>query len=171
MFTVRHAYRRHLPHYQQEGRDYFVTFVAKDRYILPPQARDLLMWHILFDHLRAMFLHVAVVMPDHAHLIFTPFVALKKVTQGLKGASARSINQALGREGHLWLHESFDHELRRDEHLRAKAEYVCMNPVRKGLCATPDEWPWLWRSWIEGETRRTTSQVVAAESTDAGRTT
>jgi len=32
----------------------------------------------------------------------------------------------------------------------AKGEYVCNNPVRKGYVRTPDEWPWLWREWIEG---------------------
>ena len=163
MFVVRHGYRRHLPHFQKEGRGYFVTFVTKDRYVLPPAARDLVMRHILFDHLRVMSLYVAVVMPDHAHLIMTPFTSLRIITQGMKGASARSINKLVGRQGQLWLHESFDHELRRDEDLRKKAEYICMNPVRKGLCNTPDEWPWLWRSWIEGCT--TSSQLVVEDPT------
>ncbi|HEY4641192.1 MAG TPA: hypothetical protein VII75_07590 [Thermoanaerobaculia bacterium] len=156
MFEARHAYRRHLPHFQKPDRYYFITFVTKGWWVMPPPARDLLMPHILFDHDRVMSLYVAVVMPDHAHLILSPYVALGKVTQGIKGASARSINQLVGREGQLWLHESFDHELRQDEGLRKKAEYICMNPVRKGLCNTPDEWPWLWRSWCT-----TSSQLVA----------
>jgi putative transposase len=54
------------------------------------------------------------------------------------------------RSGRLWQPESFDRILRNTESARAKAEYVIMNPVRAGLCATPDEYPWVWREWIEG---------------------
>jgi REP element-mobilizing transposase RayT len=79
VLTIRHAYRRHLPHYEREGRDYFVTFTTVDRYVLLPEARDLLLSHILFDHLRVMYLHVAVVMTDHAHLILRPYVMLQKI--------------------------------------------------------------------------------------------
>jgi len=53
----------------------------------------------------------------------------------------------------IWQHESFDHELRRDESLRQKAEYVCANPLRRGLVKTGEEYPWIWREWVEGQRR------------------
>ena len=37
-----------------------------------------------------------------------------------------------------------DHVLRSDESLEEKLEYVRQNPVRKGLCRTPEEYGWLW---------------------------
>lgn len=40
--------------------------------------------------------------------------------------------------------------LRRDEKVREKAEYLCANPVEAGLVREEDEWPWLWRAWVEG---------------------
>ena len=98
-----------------------------------------------------------VVMPDHVHIIFTPLkdnegnpFGLAEIMSGIKGASAHSINQALNRRGRVWQDESFDHVLRSDESTYSKVLYICENPVRKGLVATEDEYPWLWREWVEG---------------------
>jgi len=71
-------------------------------------------------------------------------VALSKIMSRLEGASVHLINHT----GRLWQRESFDHILRSDEKLAEVREYICMNPVRAGLAATPDEYPWLWRSWV-----------------------
>jgi len=68
----------------------------------------------------------------------------------MKGVSARRINQLLHRSGPVWQDESFDHVIRSTERSRAKFEYVCNNPVRAGLAGSPDEYPWLWRPWVEG---------------------
>jgi REP element-mobilizing transposase RayT len=91
-------------------------------------------------------------MRDHVHIVFTPYdgQTLSTIMDGMKGASSHLINRATGREGHLWLGESFDRILRSSENLRQKCEYICNNPVRAGLVSSPEEWPWLWRSWIEG---------------------
>jgi REP element-mobilizing transposase RayT len=78
------------------------------------------------------------------------FYSLAEITKGIKGSSAPRINQLLGRHGIVWQDEPWDHELRRDESLAEKIDYVCLNPVRAGLAATPDEYPWLWREWVEG---------------------
>jgi REP element-mobilizing transposase RayT len=104
-----------------------------------------------------MMLHAAVVMPDHVHLVFTALqdddgttYSLEEIMSGIKGASAHSINRALGRKGHVWQDESMDHVARAAESLRAKAEYICENPVRKGLVNDTGEYAWLWREWVEG---------------------
>ncbi len=39
----------------------------------------------------------------------------------------------------------FDHRIRARESLREKWDYVCMNPVRKGLIDDPARWPYVWR--------------------------
>jgi REP element-mobilizing transposase RayT len=43
----------------------------------------------------------------------------------------------------LWQRDCWDTQLRRGESYRAKWEYVLDNPVRAGLCESPDEWPYL----------------------------
>jgi hypothetical protein len=29
-----------------------------------------------------------------------------------------------------------------------------MNPVRRGLVSVPDDYPWIWRDWVEGKDLR-----------------
>jgi len=150
-------YRRNLPHIVRADRPLFVTFTTRNRWILPPGARTIALRHALHDHMTKIYMRVAIVMPDHVHLIFTllhdqndvPY-SLAEVMKGIKGVSARRINQLTGRRGTLWLDEAFDHVVRNSESSQAKLEYVCDNPVRAGLVKSADEYPWLWRIWIEG---------------------
>jgi REP element-mobilizing transposase RayT len=58
-------------------------------------------------------------MPDHVHLLLTPLrdldgnlYSLIEILQGIKSASAHSLNRSLGRSGPVWQEESFDHVLR-----------------------------------------------------------
>jgi REP element-mobilizing transposase RayT len=150
-------YRRYLPHLQVEGKTIFLTFCTKSHLIVPEFVRTQVLHHCLHDHGIKIRVHGAVVMPDHVHMVFTPLwdargypYTLAEITSGIKGASAHSINRMLGRKGAVWQEESFDRVLRCNEAVRAKVEYVCANPIRKGLCRSADEYPWLWREWIEG---------------------
>jgi len=100
---------------------------------------------------------VAIIMPDHVHLIFTLLqgedeltCSLAEVMKGIKGVSSRRINQLLRRKKPVWQDENFDHIVRDSERSLAKFEYVCNNPVHAGLVSCADEYPWLWRSWVEG---------------------
>jgi len=126
--------------------------------MLPEAIRDVVLSHCLHDHGTKLWMHGVVVMPDHVHMVFTPMsdeearsFGLAEIMSGIKGASAHAINCALGRRGHVWQDESFDHILRSDESAREKVEYICGNPVRKGLAQNENSYPWLWREWIEGE--------------------
>ena len=102
-------------------------------------------------------------MPDHVHLILTPLAdeersqifSLIEIMRGIKGASARRINQRIGRHGAVWQEESFDHVLRCSEGLDAKVEYVLQNPVRKGLVADWREYPWNWQRGNAAEAEMT----------------
>jgi hypothetical protein len=41
-----------------------------------------------------------------------------------------------------WQEGFFDHVLRSSESYSEKWSYVRMNPVRAGLCAEPEQWPY-----------------------------
>jgi len=145
-------YRRNLPHLQKDFTPHFITFVTKFRRTLPPLARDIVLSSCCHDDRHRYELHVAVVMPDHVHMILTPLTdatraeicSLTKITQCIKGASAWAINQKLKRTGRVWQEESFDHVLRSAEGLDSKIEYVLQNPVRKGLVTDWREYRWAW---------------------------
>jgi REP element-mobilizing transposase RayT len=152
------AYRRRLPHFQKADKNYLVTFVTRGRWVLPAVARDITLDEIVRQHRVLMFLHEAVVMPDHVHAVLQPLTdpsgityPLSSILRQLKGASSRRINLALSRCGPVWQIESHDREIRTDESLMKKCEYVAQNPVRAGLVSSPDEYRWLWRWWIDDE--------------------
>jgi REP element-mobilizing transposase RayT len=78
-------------------------------------------------------------MPDHLHLIAT-VAAETPLTH-----TVMYWKRYLAREAGVdWQRDFFEHRLRRDEHFDAKVDYLRMNPVRAGLVANPDEWPYFW---------------------------
>jgi REP element-mobilizing transposase RayT len=146
-------YRRQLPHLQVDNRQHFVTFCTDHRWVLPEHARSIVLECCLHDNGTKFDLRVAVVMPDHVHIIFTPLIdreakevgSLAEITDAIKGASAHKVNRALGRKGRVWQPESFDHVLRSSESLDAKIQYLLENPVRQGLAKEWQDYPWLWK--------------------------
>ena len=148
----RHFYRRNLPHIQKDTKAHFVSFSTHRRWQLPAIGRDIVLQCAIHDHERKIDLYIAVVMPEHVHMIFNPLVdgehkqvrSLADILNGIKGASAHKVNKVLDRKGKLWQEESFDHVLRSSESLDQKVEYVRQNPVRRGLVSSPGEYPWLW---------------------------
>ncbi|HEV2116478.1 MAG TPA: transposase [Terriglobales bacterium] len=147
-----HFYRRTLPHLQRDYKPHFITFCTQNRWVLPDGARSMVLDCCLHDHDIKFDLHVAVVMPDHAHLILTPLInteakrvySLAEIMDAIKGVSSHRINHHLGRHGRIWQEESFDHVPRSSESLDEKIAYILNNPVRKGLVSQPEHYSWLW---------------------------
>ncbi len=147
----KYKYRRNLPHIEKSDRAHFVTFDTHLRWELPPVARDLVLEHCLHDRGTKMRLYIALVMPDHVHMIFMPLenernetFTFEEIVGAIKGASSHSVNKGLNRSGLVWQDESFDHVLRHLQSLEAKVRYVRENPVRKGLVSRPEDYKWLW---------------------------
>jgi REP element-mobilizing transposase RayT len=145
-------YRRNLPHLQRDCKPHFLTFCTYGRWVLPDWARTIVMDVSLRANQWTIDLRAVVVMPDHAHIIFTPLIdversevfSLARITKAIKGTSAHLINRRLGRPGRVWQEESFDRVLRVSEKLDEKVAYVLDNPVRKGLVASSEQYRWLW---------------------------
>ena len=80
-----------------------------------------------------------VLLPDHVHL----FVRLSR--EELLGEWVKAfkavLSRASGAAGAGWQPGFFDHLLRQRESYAQKWEYVRMNPVRAGLVARPEAWP------------------------------
>src|SRR5262249_16445551 len=117
--SMKHFYRRNLPHIQELGGTYFVTFRTKGELFLPPSARSIALRHSLYEDGKRVELHAVVIMPSHVHLLFTPLendraqpFSLAEIMKGIKGSSAYNINRLLDRRGQLWQDESFDRIMR-----------------------------------------------------------
>ena len=60
----------------------------------------------------------------------------------LKGEYARWFNTFSGREGALFERRFWSQTANADDYLYEICRYVALNPVRAGLCPTPEQWPW-----------------------------
>ena len=88
-------------------------------------------------------LHAWVVMPNHVHTLLTPLArqSLSRIVHAWKSFTAKKANQTLGREGAFWQPDYFDRFVRSQEHFDRTVGYVESNPVKAGLCASPEAWP------------------------------
>jgi REP element-mobilizing transposase RayT len=138
--------KRNLPHLQASEATYFVTFRCGRSIILPEAARDLTLSAIRYWDGKRIDLDSAVVMPDHAHLMFRILDAssISDILHSIKSFSSNQINRLLGRRQQLWLDESFDHIIRHQLEWDEKLEYIRQNPIKNNLAATPEDYPWLY---------------------------
>jgi len=140
--------RRNLPHWTDAGATYFVSFHTKEGE-LSLEEIEMVLEHLESGHQRFYALIAAVVMPNHVHLLIQPFpgVELSRVMKGIKGVSARKINQARGIRGSLWQDESFDRIVRDQEELEEKLQYILNNPIKEGLAEDAFDYPGLYFQW------------------------
>ncbi|MGF1611791.1 MAG: transposase [Kiloniellales bacterium] len=82
-------------------------------------------------------------MPNHVHLIAVPGQAdsLRRAIGEAHRRYTRRVNLREDWRGHLWQERFASFPLDGD-HLLAAARYVELNPLRAGLAARPQDWPW-----------------------------
>ena len=133
--------RKSLPHdlplwVDVHGAAFFITCCAKDRALTPlacPETAAGLLESILHQmQIRFWYVHAAMIMPDHAHLVlgFPLETDVAKCIRDWKRWTARA-------HGFDWQRDFFEHRLRHDESLQEKIQYVLENPVRAALV---DDW-------------------------------
>ncbi len=106
--------------------------------------------------------HAYVIMPKHVHALRTPAIQPPKLMQYMKGRSAREANKILGLTGEpFWQHETYDHLVRTPEEFCRIQLYIENNPVKAGLCETPECYRWssAWSGWRELQLAATASAV------------
>lgn len=87
-----------------------------------------------------------VAMPDHCHFFCAPGgegkqKSLADFVGAIKRWTARRFAAELGFTTPFWQQEFFDHLVRSSENYEAKWRYVVDNPVRAGLVANAEDWP------------------------------
>jgi REP element-mobilizing transposase RayT len=95
------------------------------------------------DVLHLYDLKAWVVLSNHIHLLIHPHADLARITEALKGYTASRANHILQRRRiPFWQDESFDHWIRSDAEFRKVVRYIENNPVKAGLVARAEDWPW-----------------------------
>jgi len=140
--------RRKLPHWHLGGSTYYITFRIKNGE-LDAQDRRIVLEHVLSGNKRFYQLIAMVIMPDHAHLLLNPLegMDLSRIMKGIKGVSAKRINERRGSSGSVWQDESWDRIMRDQQELDEKLRYMLNNPVKNGLAADG----WDYDGWYVNE--------------------
>jgi putative transposase len=92
-----------------------------------------------------------VVMPEHVHLLLSepPDEPLSKALQSLKQSVARTVT--LRSAEPFWLERYYDFNVYTEAKRVEKLRYMHRNPVKRGLVAAPEDWPWSsFRHWATG---------------------
>jgi putative transposase len=85
-----------------------------------------------------------VIMPDHYHAVFAllPGQDLSSLMRRVGSYTANRIRRTSGLSHPIWQGAGFyDRACRDDDEVFDAVEYVHDNPVRRGLIALPEEWP------------------------------
>jgi putative DNA methylase len=108
-----------------------------------PAVAKLVADSLKFHHAKKYALDAWVIMPNHTHFLTLPFegVELSTIAHSIKSYTAHEANKLLGRTGRFWQAEPFDRYIRNSRHYAAVVKYIENNPVKAGLCAAPEEWP------------------------------
>lgn len=89
-----------------------------------------------FDNVRYELLCWCV-MPNHVHVVTTPFEPVAEIVHSWKSFSSKRSNAVLRRSGAFWLEDYHDHCVRDSEELSRTIDYVFHNPEAAGLRGWP----------------------------------
>ena len=95
------------------------------------------------------------IMPNHVHVLVTPLErwTLASIVHSWKSFTAKKANVLLAREGLFWAREYFDRAIRDERHYGNAMGYIAMNPVKAGLCTSPEDWRFssFWKGRCGGD--------------------
>ena len=122
---------------------YFITVCCKRRgknQLAIPDPGYAVLETITYRHAKGIwYSHLALLMPDHAHLIVS-FPQTEKRTQTIVSKWKERTAKSFRIE---WQRDFFEHRLRKEESFREKADYILANPVRAGLVEKAEDWPYV----------------------------
>lgn len=82
-------------------------------------------------------------MDNHYHLLIeTPLTNISLGMRHLNGLFTTYVNRTYRRVGHLFQARFKGILVEKQSHLLELARYIVLNPVRAGICASPEEYPW-----------------------------
>ena len=125
---------------------YFVTICAANRQSLFANTPVQEVWRKFAESGQRKFAIAVgryVLMPDHIHLFVCGPVGfdLAQWVRMLKTVVGKRLRES-GSTAPIWQRGFFDHMLRSEESYGKKWEYVRQNPVRAGLVARAEDWPY-----------------------------
>jgi putative transposase len=108
---------------------------------------------LLVDVLRSLvaehrfMLHEFVVMPDQVHLLIEvgDDMTIEKAMQFIKGRFSHKLSHDFGFKGEVWQRGFTEVQVMNKQSFEAHRAYIGENPVKVGLAASADEYPYCFR--------------------------
>jgi putative transposase len=128
--------------YQQTGEFHFLTFSCYQRRAHLSAVAAMELFEDALERVRRRYRFVVagyVAVPEHVHLLVSEprRALLSRAIQALKlSVSMRSPQRP------FWQAHSYDFNVHTREKHVEKLRYMHRNPVVRGLCAKPEDWPW-----------------------------
>ena len=146
-----------LKRYQQTGDFHFITFSCYQRlpFLASPHAKQT--FEEILETLRKrhhFYIGGYVLMPEHVHLLLSepPNIPLASLLRVLKGETSRRLK---GKRDQFWQRRYYDFNVFTEDKRVEKLRYMHRNPVVRGLCEKPEDYPWSsFRHWSTGEPGR-----------------
>ena len=142
-----------LRRFHHSGQTRFVTFCCYHRRRLLTTEASCRIFESALERVRCtykLYVYGYVVMPEHVHLRLsepqrdTLAEALKSLKQGV----ARRL---VGEADHFWQKRYYDFNVRHYPQFVEKLRYIHRNPVKRGLCESPQDWEWSsFRQYVDG---------------------
>ena len=145
-----------LTRFHQSGQSHFVTFCCYHRRPLLSTDESRRAFESALERVRRSYglcLYGYVIMPEHVHLLLsesqrgTLADALKSLKQGVSRRLIGNfpLKPKAGLSGppqHFWQKRYYDFNIRNYAQFVEKLRYIHRNPVNRGLCDRPEDWPW-----------------------------
>jgi putative transposase len=168
------TFKKKSPKLEIPGARYFITFVTWERLELTSNARQIVLDSCLFFHQKRYQMYAVVIMTDHVHLLIKPFPkqesnasillanyehqsmsiannkfnleywSIGSILHSIKSYSAKQIPKVMNHIGKVWQDGRYDRMIRNRNEFENTWEYIRQNPVKAGLCNTPEEYPFFW---------------------------
>ena len=133
-----------LKRFQRADALHFVTFSCFHRLPLleAPAAREIV--EAVLEQTRARHqgrVYAYVLMPEHVHLLVNepPRIVLAQFLKAFKQVASRKLR---GPREKFWQYRYYDSNVYGEKARSEVIRYIHRNPVKRGLVAKPEDWPW-----------------------------
>ena len=133
-----------LKRFQKAESLHFITFSCFHRLPLldAPGAKET--FEAVLEQIRARHqarVYAYVLMPEHVHLLVNepPQILLAQLLKAVKQMASRKLR---GPREKFWQERYYDSNVRGEKACSEVIRYIHRNPVKRGLVAKPEDWPW-----------------------------
>jgi putative transposase len=133
-----------LKRFHASGQTHFVTFCCYHRRPsfttpIPKQVFEVALGRVRRSF--ELYIYGYVVVPEHVHLLLSE-PRQRNLADAVKSLKQGVSRRLIGEAEHFWQKRYYDFNVRNERQFVEKLRSIHRNPVKRGLCATAEDWEW-----------------------------